>query len=189
MLRKNRVTQWSCLLLFFAMIPANATVSVAPENALKAAFIFNIVQFVKWSDAVFQGPTDPIKIGIFGKDQFGATLDAMVQDANVQGRTVVIQRSNKLEDLQTCQIIYISPSEAKFLGRVLNLFERQPVLTMSDIDHFAARGGMVGFVKRENRIRFQINLKNVQRANLKISAKVLRLAEIIEGSIMEESSQ
>ena len=45
---------------------------------------------------------------------------------------------------------------------------------------------MIGFITKENKIRFQINLKATRKAELKISSRVLRLAEIIEGAAGDE---
>ena len=153
---------------------------------VKATFIYNFTQFVEWPAPAFAHATAPIEIGIFGKDPFGSVIDRILRDVHVQGRPIVVRRATQLTDLQSCQVIFISRSESKFLPHVLREFENRPVLTISDIDQFARIGGMIGFITKENKIRFQINLKATRKAELKISSRVLRLAEIIEGAAGDE---
>ncbi len=50
---------------------------------------------------------------------------------------------------------------------------------MSDGENFAKRGGMIQFVNDKNRIRLRINLEAAQAANVVISSKLLRVAEIV----------
>jgi hypothetical protein len=49
---------------------------------------------------------------------------------------------------------------------------------VSDADGFAERGGMIRFVTDRNHIRLQINVDAAQAANLTISSKLLRVADL-----------
>ncbi len=53
------------------------------------------------------------------------------------------------------------------------------VLAVGESDHFAELGGTIGFVIEDERIRFTVNVDAAQRADLKISSKVLALARIV----------
>lgn len=54
-----------------------------------------------------------------------------------------------------------------------------PVLTVGDLDQFAAKGGMIGLVMQSNRVRFEVNLQSAERAGLKINSKLLSLAIVV----------
>lgn len=172
------------ILSTYSFLYAKNLKSVA-ANQVKAAFIYNLIQFIEWPATTFANAVSPIEIGIFGKDPFGSLIDEVVEGVRVQGVALKIRRSSKLEDLQSCQVIFISRSEAKFLPRILGDLEKRPILTISDMDQFAWKGGIVGFVIRQNKVRFQINLNAARKSGLKISSKVLRLAEIIEGTAQD----
>jgi hypothetical protein len=53
------------------------------------------------------------------------------------------------------------------------------VLTVGDFEGFTRRGGMIRFVTVGNKIRLRINLAAAQAANLTISSKLLRPAQIV----------
>jgi hypothetical protein len=50
---------------------------------------------------------------------------------------------------------------------------------VGDADGFAAAGGTIEFMLEDNHIRFAINPDAAERADLKISSKLLALAKIV----------
>ena len=79
-------------------------------------------------------------------------------------------------------MLYISRSDEKGFPRILDLLRDAPVLTVSDINAFALDGGMVEFVLKAEKgtIGFHINHGVAKEAELHISSKVLKLADIVE---------
>jgi hypothetical protein len=55
----------------------------------------------------------------------------------------------------------------------------RPILLVGNAPDFLDRGGMINFVVVNNRIRFDINVKNSHRAGLEISSKLLKVARTI----------
>jgi hypothetical protein len=54
-----------------------------------------------------------------------------------------------------------------------------PILTVGDTEEFINGGGMVRFVETGRRIRFEINPDAVERVSLRVSSRLLRLADIV----------
>lgn len=153
---------------------------ISTEYKVKAVFLFNFAQFVEWPTNVFSDAQTPLTIGVLGDDPFGTFLDETVRDEKVGGHPLTIRRYSRVEDVQDCQILFISPSESKRMGRILADLKNKKILTVSDVEGFTQNGGAIGFVAEENKIHFRINLEAVKDVNLTISSKMLRLAEIVE---------
>ena len=66
------------------------------------------------------------------------------------------------------------------MAGILDAVKKWSVLTVSDIDKFARRGGTVQFVVDDSKLRFVINTKNAEKARLKISSKLLKLATVVD---------
>ena len=152
---------------------------VSREYQLKAVFLYNFAQFTEWPPDAFQDPQAPIIIGIFGKDPFGESLDEAVRGEKVGGRPLVIRRFTRLEDVQTCHILFLTDSQSKRLPAILAAVKGRGILTVSDMENFVPQGGMVRFLTRNNRIQLRINMDAVKAARLTISSKILRSAEIV----------
>jgi len=53
------------------------------------------------------------------------------------------------------------------------------ILTVGEMEGFALRGGMIELFTERNRVRFRVNLVAAKAANLRISSKLLELAEVV----------
>ena len=65
------------------------------------------------------------------------------------------------------------------LEETLRVLGRANILTVSDIEEFAERGGMIGFRIEEKRVRFSVNTEAADRAGLQISSRLLKLARLV----------
>jgi hypothetical protein len=151
----------------------------ASEYQVKAVFLFNFAQFVEWQPVTAQDARTPLLIGILGDDPFGPFLDETVRGERLGARPFEIRRYRALTDIENCDILFISRSEIERVGQILATLQNRPILTVSDAEDFAKRGGMIQFVNDKNRIRLRVNLEAAQAANVTISSKLLRVAEIV----------
>ncbi|HEX7183153.1 MAG TPA: YfiR family protein [Thermoanaerobaculia bacterium] len=154
---------------------------VTSEYAVKAAFLYNFAKFVEWPADAFRGPGDPMTLCVLGEDPFGGELDQTVGGKTVTGRQIVVRRSTRLTDLPECRVLFVSSSEGPRLAQILAAVGDRAVLTVGEEETFARAGGIISFVVRENRVRFQIDRKAAARAGLSISSRLLELAETVTG--------
>ncbi len=147
-----------------------------PEFEVKAAFLFRFASFVEWPQRIASG--DRFEIGIVGDDPFGSAFKPFM-DQPIQGRQLRITHDPLNAESPKPRILFVSSSEADHIADVLRRVADKPVLTVSDIDGFAARGGILNFVLRDKKIRFVINVQAADRAGLKLSSRLLKLAEIV----------
>ena len=148
------------------------------EYEVKAAFLFNFTQFVEWPPAAFATAASPIHIGVLGDDPFGELFDQTVRGEMVKNRTIVIKRARRVEDLTNCHVLFIAKSEKPRLVQIMSVVQGRPILTVSDLDQFNRRGGIINFFFEGNKVRFEINLAAAERAGLKISSKLLKLGKV-----------
>jgi hypothetical protein len=154
----------------------------ATEYQLKGVFLFNFVQFVEWPATPTPDAQRPLLIGILGDDPFGPSLDATVRGERLGARPIQIRRYRQVADITDCNILFISRSEKDRIPEILSALKNRPVLTVSDGDAFANRGGMIQFITDKNRIKLRINLEAAQATGLTISSKLLRVAEVVRTS-------
>ena len=146
------------------------------EYQIKAAFLFNFAKFVEWPPTAFAGATSPIVIGILGENPFKDDLAGMIRNKTVDGRPLVVKQFGSATEATNCHILFISTSEKDKLPEILKGLKETSVLTVGEMDHFTESGGMIRFVLKEQKIRFQINNGEATRAKLKISSKLMSLA-------------
>ena len=162
----------------FSLLHAQSNSERAGEYQVKAAFLFNFAKFVEWPADALPNEHSPIVIGILGEDPFGHILDETVLGKNINGHELQIERAKSVQELKGCQIIFVSSSERKHFSEILKNLQGTDVLTVGETEGFAPGGGIIQLTLRDNRVRLTVNVEAAGRARLKISSRLLALAEI-----------
>ena len=147
------------------------------DAAVKAAFVYAFTKFVAWPpedtgplQVCLVGEADPLLIAITG-----------LEGKQSQGRSIRVRNADpQAAALKACQLIVIGAKEASRVGAILKEAQNSPALTVSEIENFTDAGGMIGLVISDARVRFEINAEAAQRANLKLSAQLLKLARSVK---------
>ena len=148
---------------------------------VKANWLLNCARFIEWPERAFSDMHSPFIIGVLGKDPFGKSLDKAFEGKVVKGRPFVVRRLSASQDLKACHILFVSPSERKRTRDLLAKLKGAPVLTVGETDEFLAQGGMMQFVRKEDTIRFAVNLEPAQSARLYLNANLLKVAVSVRG--------
>ena len=171
-------------LVLFLLLPGGGTnlyaQATSKEYQIKAAFLFNFIQFVQWPPTVFKNADDPFRIGVLGQDPFNAALEDTVQGETISNHKIIVEHAMQVDDLKNCQLIFISKSEKKHVTEILSALDDKPVLTVSEIEGFAERGGGINFYLEGNKVRFEVNPDAARHDGLKVSSQLLSLGKIIE---------
>jgi hypothetical protein len=77
-------------------------------------------------------------------------------------------------------LIFISKSEKSHVTEILSALTAKPVVTVSEIDNFARRGGIINFYRDGNKVRFEIDPTVAGKNGLKISSQLLNLGKIVK---------
>jgi hypothetical protein len=154
-------------------------VVVAPEYKVKAAFLYNFLKFVEWP-AGAQQPPGPLRVCVVGEDPFGPFLPEALAGKTVQDRPVEIRHLENKSELPGCHVAFTASSEARELSQLLASPGAESVLTVGETDAFARGGGMITFRMEQNRVRFEINREAAERAGLRISSQLLKLATQVQ---------
>lgn len=158
--------------------PARAGVGKAGEYQVKAAFIVNFLNFIEWPENSL--PADTITVGVLGRDPSDGAIDAL-KGITVRGRQVIIRHYDGPDEARNAALLFICPSEKRSLPLILRTLRNRPVVTVGDQQGFARHGVMINMVLARKRVGFEINLPASQRAGVRISSQLLKLAkEVVE---------
>jgi hypothetical protein len=158
------------------------------EYQVKAAFLFNFARFVEWPPRGAEGAGAPIEMCVLGDDPFGEALDRAVAGKTLNDRSMEVRRGRKVQELNGCEVLFISTSEKSRLPEILGSLRTVHVLTVGESDDFAAQGGEVQFTLEDNHVRFIINVDATDRAGLKVSSKLLGLAHVVHGDPLRKKN-
>jgi len=183
--RRNTVKDFflGIIVLVGLLVPLHlsdsAELSRAGEYEIKAAFLYKFIKYTEWPPDEPKKTGDAFVIGVLGKDPFGSALDRMLEGELIDRKRIIAKRFARIEDAADSHILFISSSAQDDLPRILKTLESHSVLSVSEIENFAQRGGIIALKKESNRIIFEINLDAAKRSNLTLSSQLLGLARIV----------
>jgi hypothetical protein len=175
MLRSLRVTALLLVMLILMASPSRCQTQGHSEYQVKAAFLYNFVKFVEWP-AGSGKQTGPIALCVLGKDPFDGELARAVDGKSLDGRPLTIRRINDAAAAQSCQVLFVSASEAARASEITKKVAGWSILTVGDTEQFWEHGVMIGLLMDGQKVRFRINRGAAERASLKISSKLLQLS-------------
>jgi hypothetical protein len=168
------------LLLLAGLLAAGPALAQSPsprEYDVKAVFLFNFARFVEWPTSSVSQAAGDIVIGILGEDPFGEALDRAVRNETIREQSIVIRRAKRIEDLPPCHLLYLNIPDRTRLRSVLLSLRKRGILTVGEGEDFTRLGGIIGFRTRQNRVRFLINIEAAEAEGLRISSKLLQVAD------------
>lgn len=148
------------------------------EARVKAAYVYNFTKFVDWPGDERASASEPIRICIIGNDPI-RTLLGELSNREAKGRPIKVLRVKDINSLPPCNILYVCRSEQPQLATILERLQGMHLLTVSDIPSFAQKGGVIGFITENDRIKLEINSRAARQYGLKISAKLLEVAKVL----------
>ena len=146
---------------------------------IKSVYLLNFGRFVEWPPLALKVPPAPFRICIVGADPVREQLDALLRGQEVKQHKIEVQRFSTRAKLSDCQIAYINASGPEQTSEILLRLKSSPILTVGDAPYFLGSGGMIQFKLKADTLRFIINLRAADRAQLKVSSRLLQIAESV----------
>ena len=109
----------------------------AGEYQVKAACLYNFINFIEWPPQSSFESSPTITLCIIGDDPFGDALEDL-QNETVRGKKLAI-KYRSYADLRGCDILFLPLSEKHHAAKILRSIGKSDVLTVSDTEESARR--------------------------------------------------
>ena len=165
------------LLLFLSSLPAIAQYN---ENVIKAAYIERITRFVEWPAKNSHLIGDLFVIGVYNEDDFYNTLIEVFKDKLIKEHKVKIISVNSPEQLNSCNLCYISQKAKPLISTFIVRANSSGVLLISGTDGFCKAGVHINFYIEDEKLKFEINEKSLISSGFKVSYLLMQNTRIIQ---------
>jgi hypothetical protein len=151
--------------------------SEALERQVKAAFLYKFAGYVEWPEANLPRPDTPITIGVLGADTLAAELSRLVAGRTVNNRAITAKRLKPGDSLAGINVLFIGKEETARLSQLLPVTRPRAILTVTESEGALAHGSVINFTLVERRVRFEISLDSAEKSGLKLSSRLLTVAQ------------
>jgi len=163
------------------LLPLRAATSGAAEleYKVKTGYLFNFANFIEWPPAALPGPNSPFVIGVLDGGEALPVLKSLLKGKSVKGHPVQVRAVSADRIGRDLHILFVTRAAGRSPAEIQAALNGAATLLVGETERFAERGGMVGFVREEDSIRFQLNLERVAEAGLRASAKLASVARLV----------
>lgn len=174
--------RFALALLLAVAGPAAADTHAPLERAVKAAFVYKFLAYIDWPAQAFESPGAPLVIGVVGADAIAAELMQAVAGRTVGDHTVLVKRLREGESVKDVHVLFVGKGEPARLAALARSVAGEPTLIVTEQPNALNGGGMINLVvAADGRVRFEVALDAAERAGLRLSSRMLALAQSVRG--------
>jgi len=149
----------------------------ATERGVKAAFLYKFLDYVDWPAGAFARPDQPIVVGVLGADDLQAELSDAVRGRTVGDRPVEVRRVRPGDPVTGLHVLFVGAPEHARIASITRSAQGRGLLVVSESDDALDLGSTINFVVQEGRVRFEVALPAAERAGIKLSSRLLAVAQ------------
>lgn len=175
----------ACVVIACLMLPAAAAPPErnALERGVKAAFLFKFASYVEWPMASFPQADTPVVIGVTGAEDVAADLERLVAGKHVNGRTVTVRRLKENEVSTGVHILFIGAPERARIAPLVKSAQQNNTLVVTETEGALALGSAINFMLIDGRVRFDAAPESAEKAGVKLSSRLLGVANSVRSGI------
>jgi hypothetical protein len=179
----------ACLLAAWARPADCDEVDPAKVALVQAVYLYKFTKLIRWPAAAFPAEDAPFVIGVIDAGDVAVALEEGIPEQPAGERTTVVRRldwralektAQTAAALRECHVLFIPASLRDEMPRLSALIGDASILTVGNSRYFAMRDGMIEFFLDGDRVGIRINVDRLNRRNLKVSSRLLKLAAIVE---------
>jgi len=175
MFLRRRIGHCMALLAMLFAVNSSAAAQV-PEHDLKAAFIYNFIQFTQWPARVSSGAE--ISLCASRGSALFVALEA-ISGKVANGRIIVLRALGDIRP-ELCQVLVATGEDRSRIVALLDAIAGRPVLTVTDDAEVMRAGMMIGMAVSGSKMSFIADNSRAGRAGLTLSSRLLRLASSVQ---------
>ena len=150
----------------------------SPE-VLKAAYLERITRFIDWPLVYSVKDSSVFTVGVYEDPDFIAALTEVFKDKTIKNKKVFIIKITINDQLELCDICYLSEKGRQVLSQYIETANRQGVLLISEARDFGKAGIHINFYFDDDKLKFEINRQSLDSGKFKVSSLLLKSSKII----------
>lgn len=178
-------SRWAWLCLLLALLHGTAAVAAtadqASEAGVRAAFLYQFGNYVDWPEGALGAAHEPFVIAVLGADDVQHELERITRGRRLAGHPVQVVSAVSAESPSAPAVVYVGDAAADQLPTIMALARTRPMLVVCASAEALDQGCMIGFALASSRLRFDVSLRALDAAGLRVSSRLLAVARSVVG--------
>ncbi len=150
--------------------------SAQSHEKILSVFIYNFAINGEWAN---KEDAQEFIIGIVGN---GADSKAIAEELHqlaamktIGKRKIAVAEFARESDVKDCHILFIPESKSSMLSPLTTRLSSTSTLIITEKAGLAKLGSAINFINVEGKLRYEVNMREIDRRNIKISSRITSL--------------
>ncbi|WP_413999821.1 YfiR family protein [Flavobacterium sp. W1B] len=144
----------------------------ANEYEMKAQFLYRFIDYVSWKN---YSKNQLFKIAVLDQSPITPLLTAITRNKKIE-----IKEYKNLNEIESCNILFVPYNSNISIEAVLSEFSEKPILIVTERNGYGKKGAHMNFIMIDNKLKFEVNLKAINKSGIGISSFLLQHAIIVQ---------
>jgi hypothetical protein len=148
-------------------------------EVIETAFIYQFPNYIEWPSSFAK--EDKFIISVLDDPSLFQYVERLAKKKNqINGHSIVVTSDDSSESISKSHIVFLGSRSTPYLKKVLGIIKNLPVLLITRSNGFAQIGSSINFFIENDRVRFEINRKELAGKGFQINSQLLNLAKIVD---------
>ena len=137
----------------------------------KSVFTLSFIRYIGWPEEAKQGD---FVIGVLKDREVANWLKSLSKGKKFGYQNVVIKEFKSPSEISDCQVLYVSDmvNMSKYASTIIDKVGGKNTLIITEKNGATKYGGMINFVIKDDKLKFEIKKDNASKFGLPISSKL-----------------
>jgi hypothetical protein len=163
-------------MILFSSLLLTVQVRAQSQEKIYSHLILNLSRGILWPSTVSSGN---FVIGVLEYGPLASELANAAGVLKIGSRKVEIKELTGVDDVKSCNVLFIPAYKAKALAGVLTKLGTYPTLIITNKMDMARKGSGVNFLLVDGKLKYEINCKSIEDRGMKISASIKGMGIVI----------
>lgn len=164
------------LVLLFILASSTVYAQQRPMHEVYSMMVYNFIKYVQWPDHSQPGE---FVIGVVGNDDLYETLSSWYGGKARGTKTYVIKRFKSASDVTNCHVVFVDKAKSNEFDAIRGKTRGHETLVITDKPGLGQKGSGINFRNVDNKLRFELNQRAIESANLKVAGALTSMAIVI----------
>jgi hypothetical protein len=164
------------LLLLIVFIILCMHLSHAQSEKFKALFMYNFTKYIVWPSSARQGD---FIIAVLGNSPMTKELEIIAGKQKVGSQNILVKTFNSIDVIDNCNILFVPAAKSSSIAQIIEKVSGKSVLIVTDKEGLASQGACINYVKDGDRIKYELNKKNIEKRGLIVNSSLVTLGILV----------
>lgn len=166
-----------CILGLILVAGFSAHAQQTMDYSVHANIIYHFTKYINWPD---DKKTGDFVIGVVGDSPLFDKLKNLSNlNKTVGTQKIVVKKYSSSAQSFNCHILFIGEEESSSLKKIAANTTASSILLVTESEGLARKGACINFVIADDRLKLEINKKNIEQRELGIATELLNLGTVI----------